>query len=88
MFAVLMAGGVGTRFWPMSRKAYPKQLLNFSGTKSMLQKTYDRIKPLTADENILVVTSTDLKKSIEEKILRHALAWRRRLLKKKHLKTK
>ena len=40
MFAVLMAGGVGTRFWPMSRKAYPKQLLNFSGTKSMLQKTY------------------------------------------------
>jgi len=37
MFAVLMAGGVGTRFWPMSRKAYPKQLLNFSGKKSMLQ---------------------------------------------------
>ncbi|MCK4559693.1 MAG: NTP transferase domain-containing protein [Calditrichia bacterium] len=68
MFAVLMAGGVGTRFWPMSRKAYPKQLLNFSGTKSMLQKTYDRIKPLTADENILVVTSTDLKKSIEKQL--------------------
>ncbi len=69
MFAVLMAGGVGTRFWPMSRKACPKQLLNFnSDTKSMLQKTYDRIKPLTTDENILVVTSAELKKTIEKQL--------------------
>jgi mannose-1-phosphate guanylyltransferase len=68
MFAVLMAGGVGTRFWPMSRKACPKQLLSFSGTKSMLQKTYDRIKPLAADQNILVITSEDLKKAVEKQL--------------------
>lgn len=63
-----MAGGVGTRFWPMSRKDYPKQLLNFSGKKSMLQKTYDRIKTLIANENILIITSTDLKKAIEKQL--------------------
>jgi mannose-1-phosphate guanylyltransferase len=68
MFAVLLAGGVGTRFWPMSRKAFPKQLLSFSGTKSMLQKTYDRIKTLIADENILVITSMELKKAIENQL--------------------
>ena len=68
MFAVLMAGGVGTRFWPMSRKAYPKQLLNFSGTKSMLQKTYDRIKPLTTNDKILVITTAELKKAVEKQL--------------------
>jgi len=68
MFAVLMAGGVGTRFWPRSRKAYPKQLLSFNGTKSMLQKTYDRIKPLTTDQNILVITSVDLKSAVEKQL--------------------
>jgi len=64
MYAVIMAGGQGTRFWPMSRKGYPKQLLSFTGKKSMLQKTYDRIKPLTSDNNILVITSEDLKKTV------------------------
>ena len=68
MFAVLMAGGVGTRFWPKSRKTYPKQLLSFTGKKSMLQNTYDRIKPLTSDANILVITSADLKKAIEKQL--------------------
>lgn len=63
-----MAGGMGTRFWPMSRKAYPKQLLNFTGSKSMLQKTYDRIKTLIADENILVITSAELKKAIQKQL--------------------
>jgi len=68
MFAVLMAGGVGTRFWPMSRKAYPKQLLNFSGKKTMLQKTYDRIKPLTTNDKILVITTAELKKEVEKQL--------------------
>ena len=68
MFAVLLAGGVGTRFWPMSRKAYPKQLLNFNGSKSMLQRTYDRIKALMPSENILIITSKELKKPIEKQL--------------------
>lgn len=68
MFAVLMAGGVGTRFWPMSRKAYPKQLLSFSGSKSMLQQAYDRIKPLTTEDKILVVTNSELRKEIAKQL--------------------
>jgi mannose-1-phosphate guanylyltransferase len=68
MYAVLMAGGAGTRFWPLSRKAYPKQLLNFFGSKSMLQQTYERIKPLTSNNKILVITNGRLKKEIEKQL--------------------
>ena len=68
MYVVIMAGGVGSRFWPMSRKAWPKQLINFSGKKSLLQKTYERIRPLTADENILIITNADLKPVVEKQL--------------------
>jgi mannose-1-phosphate guanylyltransferase len=68
MYAVLMAGGLGTRFWPMSRKAYPKQLLSFSGKKTMLQQTYNRIKPLTVDEKIIVITNKNLKKEVAKQL--------------------
>lgn len=68
MYAVLMAGGAGTRFWPMSRKANPKQLLSFTGKKSMLQQTYDRIKSLTTDDKILVITNAELKEAIEKQL--------------------
>jgi len=68
MYIVLMAGGVGTRFWPRSRKAYPKQLLNIVGSKSMLQLTYNRIKPLTTPEKILVITNIEQKPEIEKQL--------------------
>lgn len=53
-----MAGGVGSRFWPMSRSSHPKQFIDILGTgKSLLQQTYERFSNLCPDENIYVVTN-------------------------------
>ncbi len=53
-----MCGGIGSRFWPYSRTDKPKQFLDLFGTgRSLLQMTYDRILPVVAKENILVVTN-------------------------------
>lgn len=68
MYIVLMAGGVGTRFWPRSRASNPKQMLNLIGSRSMLQLTYDRIKNLTTTDRILVITNTDLKEPIQKQL--------------------
>lgn len=60
LFVVLMAGGVGTRFWPYSRNARPKQFLDVLGTgKSLLQSTYERFLPLCPRENIFIVTNEE-----------------------------
>jgi mannose-1-phosphate guanylyltransferase len=57
LFVVLMAGGVGVRFWPYSRNSKPKQFLDVLGTgKTLLQSTLDRFAPLCPIENIFVVT--------------------------------
>jgi mannose-1-phosphate guanylyltransferase len=60
LFVVLMAGGVGTRFWPYSRNSRAKQFLDVLGTgKTLLQSTFDRFVPLCPAENILVVTNEE-----------------------------
>ena len=59
MHAVIMAGGVGTRFWPASRARRPKQLLRIAGPVSMLRSTYARLLPLVPPERILVVTRAE-----------------------------
>lgn len=57
-YCVIMCGGIGSRFWPMSRANRPKQFLDFLGTgRTLLQMTFDRILPLVPAENILVVTN-------------------------------
>ncbi len=56
MYAVIMAGGKGARFWPRSREKQPKHLLDIISDKTIIQETVDRIKPLISPENILVVT--------------------------------
>lgn len=56
MFAVIMAGGKGTRFWPRSRDRKPKHLLDIIGEKTIIQETVDRIRPLVPPENTLIVT--------------------------------
>lgn len=56
MYAVVMAGGSGTRFWPASRKARPKQLLALTGSRSLLQQTVARLAPLCQPERVLIVT--------------------------------
>lgn len=57
-YAVIMAGGSGTRFWPLSRKALPKQFLRLFGGTSLIRQTYERIKALFPDEHIYVVTNS------------------------------
>ena len=56
MYAVIMAGGRGTRFWPRSRETKPKHLLDIVSNRTIIQETIDRIKPLIAPANILIVT--------------------------------
>jgi len=57
-FVVIMAGGIGSRFWPMSRTDHPKQFLDILGTgRTLLQQTYDRSLAVCPIENILVVTN-------------------------------
>lgn len=56
MYVVILAGGSGTRFWPLSRKKSPKQLISILGGRSMLQRTIERVLPL-APKRILIVTN-------------------------------
>ncbi|MGM9991943.1 MAG: mannose-1-phosphate guanylyltransferase [Candidatus Bruticola sp.] len=55
--AVIMAGGAGTRFWPVSTSARPKQFLNLFGGRTLLQQSFDRLKGIVPLERILVLTS-------------------------------
>ena len=55
MYAVIMAGGSGTRFWPYSRRGKPKQFLNISGKAPMVVETCDRLKPIARDEELILV---------------------------------
>ena len=55
-FAAIMAGGVGTRLWPLSRQAQPKQALELIGSRTMFQHAVDRLLPLFPPDRILVVT--------------------------------
>ncbi len=56
-YAVIMAGGVGSRFWPRSRAKTPKQLLNIFGDRTMIQQTVDRIAGMISSENTMIVTN-------------------------------
>ncbi len=58
-YAVIMAGGGGTRLWPLSRKAKPKQLLNLIGNRTLFQIAVDRLAGLFALEDIYIVTIAD-----------------------------
>lgn len=57
IYNVIMAGGGGTRFWPLSRQAHPKQLLNLSGDDALINETIKRINSLSNKENLFVVTN-------------------------------
>lgn len=68
-WCVIMAGGVGSRFWPMSRTAYPKQFLDFLGLgRTLLQQTYDRFLPICGKERIIVVTNARYASIVQEQL--------------------
>ena len=66
-YCIIMAGGIGSRFWPLSKDNYPKQFLDILGTgKSFIRSTYERFSPIISDENFLVVTNAAYKHLVLE----------------------
>ena len=63
-YVVIMAGGCGERFWPLSRQQRPKQLLKLFNDKSMLQSTVERVSQLVSNENIIILTNKDYQEFI------------------------
>jgi mannose-1-phosphate guanylyltransferase len=68
-YCIIMAGGVGSRFWPMSRTAHPKQFIDILGTgSSLIQQTYQRFMGVCPPENVFVVTHELYKDQILEQL--------------------
>ena len=57
LYAVILAGGSGSRLWPMSREMYPKQLLKISGENTLFQSTFLRLAESFDDKNIFTITN-------------------------------
>ena len=68
-YLIIMAGGIGTRFWPISRSANPKQFHDVLGVgKTMLQQTAERFDGIIPQENIYVVTSEEFAGIVQEQL--------------------
>lgn len=68
-YAVIMAGGVGSRFWPVSRTSYPKQFIDIAGTgKSLIQATFERFADIIPTENIFILTNDRYKELVKEQL--------------------
>lgn len=68
LYAIIMAGGIGARFWPRSKKKSPKQLLRIIGENTMIQETFIRLNGLVPKENILIVTNETQRPGIAEQL--------------------
>lgn len=68
-YALLMAGGVGSRFWPVSTQAFPKQFHDMLGTgETLLQKTFNRLAKIVPEDQILILTNTDYNDLVKEQL--------------------
>ncbi len=68
-YVAIMAGGIGSRFWPMSRTAFPKQFLDILNTgQTLLQSTYDRFKTFIPNENIFIITAAEYVSLVKEQL--------------------
>jgi len=70
IYGVILAGGWGTRFWPLSRSEYPKQVLRLLGSESMLQSTVERLLPRIPAERLAVVTNASQAELIHQELQR------------------
>lgn len=68
LYAVIMAGGIGSRLWPRSRSATPKQFLDLIGARTMLQETIARIEPLIPLQRVLVVVGEEHRSTVLEQV--------------------
>ncbi len=66
IYGIIMAGGGGTRFWPLSRKSTPKQLLNLSGKDVMVNEAIDRLASVAPRDNIFIVTNRNQKDKMQQ----------------------
>ena len=69
-YPVILAGGRGTRFWPLSRKRRAKQLLALDGKQTMIQQTVARLLPLAPPRRCWIITNEDLRREIMRQIPR------------------
>jgi mannose-1-phosphate guanylyltransferase len=67
-YIVIMAGGTGTRLWPVSRKEKPKQFQKFTSSKTMIQETYERVAKIADPENIFIATTGEYKSLVLEQL--------------------
>lgn len=68
-YCVIMAGGIGSRFWPLSKSSMPKQFLDILGTgRTFIQMTFDRFKSICPVENFMVVTNLDYKELVLQQL--------------------
>lgn len=68
MLTLIMAGGVGERFWPQSRRKHPKQLLDLTGKGSMIRLTVDRLEGLSKPDEIFIVTNVEQQDAILDEV--------------------
>lgn len=68
-FGVILAGGSGTRFWPLSRELSPKQILKFFGTESLIRQCIARLLPIVAEEKIVIVAGGKLQDELRSHLI-------------------
>ena len=66
MYALILAGGSGERFWPLSRRARPKQLLSLVSNKTLLEETVARLEGLIPPERILILTNAEQESAVRK----------------------
>src|SRR6476646_3285929 len=68
MYASILAGGSGTRLWPLSTQETPKQFLRLMSERTMLQETVERVAPFVAPDHLYVVTFEQYRQSVAEQL--------------------